>query len=182
MHGVRVRVQQVNLLWDIFKRRKFSGIDLYEQFLERIGGDSISHRGANRSEYYRRRTTLMSLMGLGGLGAFISGFSKGKQRMLLTALVGRFGISGSFNVVYLYTTELFPTMFDVGVGVLFDDWTHRVNQCATNVVSVISPELPSVVLALFALLAVLTCTLVEENLVGLEESLEGLELQALGKR
>ena len=47
---------------------------------------------------------------------------------------------------------------------------------------VISPELPSIVLALFALLAVLTCTLVPEThgLV-LEESLEGAELQALGE-
>ena len=130
-----------------------------------------------------RRTTLMSLMGLSGLGAFISGFSKGKQRIFF-ALVGRFGISGSFNVVYLYTTELFPTIVrSAALGSC--SMIGRIGSISAPQVlflRVISPELPSIVLALFALLAVLTCTLVPEThgLV-LEESLEGAELQALGE-
>ena len=130
-----------------------------------------------------RRTTLMSLMSLSGFGAFISGFLKGKQRIFF-ALVGRFGISGSFNVVYLYTTELFPTIVrSAALGSC--SMIGRIGSISAPQVlflRVISPELPSIVLALFALLAVLTCTLVPEThgLV-LEESLDGAELQACGE-
>jgi len=130
-----------------------------------------------------RRTTLMSLMSLSGFGAFISGFLKGKQRIFF-ALVGRFGISGSFNVVYLYTTELFPTIVrSAALGSC--SMIGRIGSISAPQVlflRVISPELPSIVLALFAFLAVLTCTLVPEThgLI-LEESLEGAELQACGE-
>ena len=130
-----------------------------------------------------RRTTLMSMMSLSGFGAFISGFLKGKQRIFF-ALVGRFGISGSFNVVYLYTTELFPTIVrSAALGSC--SMIGRIGSISAPQVlflRVISPELPSIVLALFAFLAVLTCTLVPEThgLI-LEESLEGAELQACGE-
>ena len=66
---------------------------------------------------------------------------------------------------------------------MFHDWTHgSISAPQVLFLRVISPELPSIVLALFALLAVLTCTLVPEThgLV-LEESLDGAELQACGE-
>ena len=120
-------------------------------------------------------------MGLSGLGAFISGFSKGKQRIFF-ALVGRFALAVP-STSCIYTPQSCSTIVrSAALGSC--SMIGRIGSISTAslFLRVISPELPSIVLALFALLAVLTCTLVPEThgLV-LEESLEGAELQALGE-
>jgi hypothetical protein len=56
-----------------------------------------------------RKHTLMFLLIVAGAGCFVSGFTAGGAQTAV-ALVGRFGIAASFNMIFLYTTELFPTV------------------------------------------------------------------------
>ena len=132
-------------------------------------------------DWFGRRTTLMSLMSLSGFGVLISGFLKGNARIFF-ALVGRFGIAGSFNVVYLYTTELFPTIVrSAALGSC--SMIGRIGSISAPQVLYLrtfSPELPSIILAIFSALAVFTLYrwVPETRGLILEESLEGAEMQA----
>lgn len=56
-----------------------------------------------------RKHTLMFLLSVAGAGCLVSGFTTGGGQTAV-ALVGRFGIAAAFNMVFLYTTELFPTV------------------------------------------------------------------------
>lgn len=56
-----------------------------------------------------RQKTLFLLMGTAAVGVLSSAMFRGSTQVLVS-MIGRFGIAGSFNMIYLYTTELFPTI------------------------------------------------------------------------
>ena len=56
-----------------------------------------------------RQNTLFLLMGTAAVGVLSSAMFRGSTQVLVS-MIGRFGIAGSFNMIYLYTTELFPTI------------------------------------------------------------------------
>ena len=60
-------------------------------------------------EIFGRRRTLLLLLTIAGVGCIISGFVQGTAKIAV-AMAGRFGIAASFNMIFLYTTELFPTI------------------------------------------------------------------------
>ena len=108
--------------------------DLYEQFLERIGGDSISHRRANRSRYCGRADDFDVLNGseVGLVPSLAVSRKESRGYSLLLSVDSALAVPSTS--VYLYTTGLFDHRSIGGVGVVFDDWTHRVNQCTASVV------------------------------------------------
>ena len=56
-----------------------------------------------------RQKTLFLLMGTAAVGVLSSAMFRGSTQVLVS-MIARFGIAGSFNMIYLYTTELFPTI------------------------------------------------------------------------
>ncbi|XP_072172064.1 organic cation transporter protein-like [Diadema setosum] len=64
-----------------------------------------------------RRPSLSGCMLLGGLACLCTSFISPSVALSVVAMVGKFGISASYGIIYLYTAELYPTEIrSVGVG------------------------------------------------------------------
>ncbi|XP_030828463.1 organic cation transporter protein [Strongylocentrotus purpuratus] len=60
-------------------------------------------------EYFGRRPSLIVLVLLGGVSCLCTALVPAGLWLTTIAMIGKFGISGSFGIVYLYTAELYPT-------------------------------------------------------------------------
>jgi len=126
-----------------------------------------------------RRMTLVLLMGFAAVGVFASSLFTGGTQVFVS-MFGRFGIAGSFNMIYLYTTELFPTIVrSACLGTC--SLAARVGGIiAPGIIlsQAISASLPPVVLGLAAASAcAVALTLPETQGVVIEESLSGANRQ-----
>ncbi|XP_071504212.1 organic cation transporter protein-like [Diadema antillarum] len=64
-----------------------------------------------------RRPGLAGCMLLGGLACLCTSFIPPGVALSVVAMVGKFGITASYGIIYLYTAELYPTEIrSVGVG------------------------------------------------------------------
>lgn len=59
-------------------------------------------------EYMGRRNSLMLQLLVSATCCIVSAFSTGLRRTVVS-LIGKFGVAGAFNILFLFTTELFPT-------------------------------------------------------------------------
>jgi hypothetical protein len=126
--------------------------------------------------------TLLVLMGTAAVGVFSSSMFSGSSQVFVS-MIGRFGIAGSFNMIYLYTTELFPTIVrSACLGTC--SLAARVGGIiAPGIIlaQTISAAIPPVVLGLVAASACLTTlTLPETQGIVIEESLAGAARQNMG--
>ncbi|XP_054752660.2 organic cation transporter protein-like [Lytechinus pictus] len=60
-------------------------------------------------EFFGRRFSLFFCLMVGGLACLSSAFIPSGVALTTVAMVGKFGITGSFAIIYLYTVELYPT-------------------------------------------------------------------------
>ncbi|XP_072178306.1 organic cation transporter protein-like [Diadema setosum] len=60
-------------------------------------------------EYFGRKPSLCALLLLGGVACLCTAVIPSGVWLTTVAMVGKFGISGSLAVLYLYTAELYPT-------------------------------------------------------------------------
>lgn len=103
---------------------------------------------------------------------------------IAVALIGRFGIAASFNMIFLYTTELFPTVVrSAALGTC--SLVARVGGIAAPQVILFrrfSASLPSIIFGAMAIFAMLAATLLPETKgVVLADDLEGAAKQAEGR-
>ena len=99
----------------------------------------------------------------------------------VVALAGRFGIAASFNMIFLYTTELFPTVVrSAALG--FCSLVARVSGIAAPQIialQMLEPALPFLIFGGFAVAACLMATsLPETKGVITEDTLQGAEAQS----
>lgn len=100
------------------------------------------------------------------------------------ALIGRFGIAASFNMIFLYTTELFPTIVrSAALGTC--SLVARLGGIAAPQIILFrrfSASLPSIIFGAMAIFAMLVATLLPETKgVVLADDLEGAAKQAEGR-
>lgn len=129
-----------------------------------------------------RRKTQLILMGTACSGTFASSLFTGSMQVFVS-MFGRFGIAGSFNMIYLYTTELFPTIVrSACLGTC--SLAARVGGiCAPAIIysQIIHPVLPYIILSIAAASAcAVTLTLPETQGMVIEESLAGAAQQDMG--
>eukprot|EP00057_Strongylocentrotus_purpuratus_P006088 XP_011660562.1 PREDICTED: organic cation transporter protein [Strongylocentrotus purpuratus] len=60
-------------------------------------------------EVFGRRLSLFFCMMLGGVACLSTAFIPPGVGLTTVAMIGKFGISGSFTIIYLYTMEIYPT-------------------------------------------------------------------------
>eukprot|EP00057_Strongylocentrotus_purpuratus_P021880 XP_011676354.1 PREDICTED: organic cation transporter protein [Strongylocentrotus purpuratus] len=60
-------------------------------------------------EYFGRKPSLIFCMLLGGVACVSTAFITPGVVLTTVAMIGKFGITGSFTIMYLYTVELYPT-------------------------------------------------------------------------
>ncbi|XP_041462835.1 organic cation transporter protein-like isoform X1 [Lytechinus variegatus] len=60
-------------------------------------------------QVFGRKLSLSFCMMLGGLACLSTAFIPPGAVLTTVAMIGKFGISGSFTIIYLYTVELYPT-------------------------------------------------------------------------
>ena len=81
---------------------------------------------------------LLSSLLLSGMAAIPAGFMEDGTPRTALALIGKFGASASFAIVYLYTAELYPTQIrSTAVGMC--SMMARIGGFAAPQVCVISP-------------------------------------------
>lgn len=129
-----------------------------------------------------RKKTELILMGTAAVGTFSSSMFTGSFQVFVS-MFGRFGIAGSFNMVYLYTAELFPTIVrSACLGTC--SLAARVGGIIAPAIiyaRIISPAIPPVLFGIAAASACLvTLTLPETRGVVIEESLAGAASQDMG--
>ena len=100
------------------------------------------------------------------------------------ALIGRFGIAASFNMIFLYTTELFPTIVrSAALGTC--SLVARLGGIAAPQIILfrrISASLPSIIFGAMAILAMFAATLLPETKgIVLQDDLEGAAKQTDGR-
>ncbi|XP_064597394.1 organic cation transporter protein-like [Liolophura sinensis] len=67
--------------------------------------------------YCGRRWPMMAYFAAGGIACIVAGNITDQTAKTVLALVGRFGMAGAFSVMFLYTSELYPTVLrNVGLG------------------------------------------------------------------
>jgi MFS family permease len=59
-------------------------------------------------DFFGRRNSLMLQLVLSGACCMAAAFSTSNTRTAVS-LIGKFGVAGAFNILFLFTTELFPT-------------------------------------------------------------------------
>mmetsp|Transcript_31576 Transcript_31576/g.79276 ORF Transcript_31576/g.79276 Transcript_31576/m.79276 type:complete len:399 (-) Transcript_31576:107-1303(-) len=134
-------------------------------------------------EFFGRKRTLIFLNAMAGTGCLLSAFVTGKAQTAV-ALIGRFGIAASFNMIFLYTTELFPTVVrSAALGTC--SLVARIGGIAAPQIILFRrfhDSLPSLIFGATAAAACLTATLLPETKgVVLEDDLEGAAKQASAK-
>nr|XP_054752613.1 organic cation transporter protein-like [Lytechinus pictus] len=68
-------------------------------------------------EYFGRKPSIVALVMIGGVACLTTAAIPEGVWLTTVAMIGKFGISGSFGVLYLYTAELYPTSIrTVAVG------------------------------------------------------------------
>ena len=107
-------------------------------------------------------------------------FAQGTAKTVV-ALAGRFGIAASFNMIFLYTTELFPTVVrSAALG--FCSLVARVSGIAAPQIialQMFEPALPFLIFGGFAVAAcVMATALPETKGVTMEDTLEGAAAQS----
>jgi len=131
-----------------------------------------------------RPRTLIFLLAIASAGCVLSAFATGATQTAV-ALVGRFGIAASFNMIFLYTTELFPTIVrSAALGSC--SLVARIGGIAAPQIILFRRfhhSLPSLIFGATALAACFVATLLPETKgVVAEDSLEGFAKQALSDR
>jgi len=127
-----------------------------------------------------RKRTLMFLLSVAGFGCLVSGFSTGGGQTAV-ALLGRFGIAASFNMIFLYTTEIFPTVVrSAALGTC--SLVARLGGIAAPQIIILqtwSPSLPFIVFGGASAAACFATTyLAETKGVVMQDTLEGAARQA----
>ena len=127
-----------------------------------------------------RNRTLKFCLGLAGVGCLVSGFATGAAKTGV-ALTGRFGIAASFDIIFLYTAELFPTVVrSAAVGIC--STVARLGGIAAPQIILlqsITPSFPFLIFGSTAIAAYFTATLLPETKgVVLAETLAGAARQA----
>ena len=131
-----------------------------------------------------RKMTLVLLMSIAAVGVLSSALFSGSMQVTVS-MIGRFGIAGSFNMIYLYTTELFPTIVRSACLGTCSLAARLGGIIAPGIIlaQAISPALPPIFLGAAAASACLvTLTLPETQGVVIEESLAGAARQNMGQR
>jgi MFS transporter, OCT family, solute carrier family 22 (organic cation transporter), member 4/5 len=100
------------------------------------------------------------------------------------ALIGRFGIAASFNMIFLYTTELFPTIVrSAALGTC--SLVARFGGIAAPQIILLrrlDSSIPSIIFGVFAILGMLAAALLPETKgVVIADDLEGAAKQAKGR-
>ncbi|XP_070542002.1 organic cation transporter protein-like [Ptychodera flava] len=123
--------------------------------------------------YFGRRIPLCIFHVVGGIACIITGFipeetSNGTDLtplIVTVAMIGKFGIAGSFAIVFLYSTELFPTVIrNLGVGVSsFSSRVGGILAPLTMFLGNIHPALPLVVFGVLSSAAGLLVLLLPET-------------------
>ncbi|XP_035679931.1 organic cation transporter protein-like [Branchiostoma floridae] len=75
-------------------------------------------------EYFGRRKPHVSLMLIGGIACIITPFlappflaQNLNALSITTSMIGKFGITAAFNIIYIWTVEMYPTVVrNVGIG------------------------------------------------------------------
>ena len=127
-----------------------------------------------------RKHTLMFLLTVAGFGCLVSGFSTGGARIAV-ALVGRFGIAASFNMIFLYTTELFPTVVRSAALGTCSLVARLGGIIAPQIIllQTVSPSLPFIVFGWASAAACFATTfLAETKGVIMQDTIEGADRQA----
>lgn len=127
-----------------------------------------------------RKRTLIFLLAIAGVGCLVSGLVTGAAQTAV-ALTGRFGIAASFNMIFLYTTELFPTVVrSAALGSC--SLVARLGGIAAPQIILlrrVHPSFPFIMFGATAVAACFTATLLPETKgVIMEDSLEGAARQA----
>ena len=131
-----------------------------------------------------RKMTLVLLMSIAAVGVLSSALFSGSMQVTVS-MIGRFGIAGSFNMIYLYTTELFPTIVRSACLGTCSLAARLGGIIAPGIIlaQAISPALPPIFLGTAAASAcMVTLTLPETQGVVIEESLAGAARQNMGQR
>ena len=127
-----------------------------------------------------RKHTLMFLLTVAGFGCLVSGFSTGGAQIAV-ALVGRFGIAASFNMIFLYTTELFPTVVRSAALGTCSLVARLGGIIAPQIIllQTVSPSLPFIVFGGASAAACFATTfLAETKGVIMQDTIEGADRQA----
>ncbi|XP_077988709.1 organic cation transporter protein-like [Glandiceps talaboti] len=114
-----------------------------------------------------RRIPLCSFHILGGVACIITVFIPEETDsgtdlswlILTVALIGKFGIAGSFAIVFLYSTELFPTVVrNLGVGV--SSFSSRIGGILAPLTVYLSSKVNMFIFAVFGILSIIAGLLV----------------------
>jgi len=131
-----------------------------------------------------RKMTQVILLGTAAFGVTLSAFFTGSLQITVS-MIGRFGIAGSFNMIYLYVTELFPTIVRSACLGACSLAARFGGIIAPGIIlaRAISPTLPPIFLGAAAASACLvTFTLPETQGLIIEESLAGADRQNMSLR
>ncbi|KAM4549677.1 solute carrier family 22 member 13 isoform 1-T1 [Fundulus diaphanus] len=129
---------------------------------------------------FSRRLTLSGFLAVGGLACLLMLVVPADHPNVLTglAMVGKFGITASFAVIYVYTAEIFPTVVrQTGIGV--SSMFARIGGVLAPVINMLhnhSPATPLIIFGTSPLLgAVLALALPETAERHLPDTLEDVE-------
>ncbi|XP_030828616.1 organic cation transporter protein-like [Strongylocentrotus purpuratus] len=116
-------------------------------------------------KFFGRKRSVFGCMMLGGLACVSTAFIEQGITLTSVAMIGKFGISASSNIIYLYTIELYPTNIrGIAVG-----------NCSmfSNIAGILAPlililghyrdSLPLVIFGVFSVIAALTTLALPET-------------------
>ncbi|XP_054752596.2 organic cation transporter protein-like [Lytechinus pictus] len=129
-------------------------------------------------EYFGRKPSLFMCMMFGGIACVSTAFLSPGAALTTVAMIGKFGITGSFCIMYLYTVELYPTNIR-GVAIGNCSMFSRIASIVAPLILLLSKywsPLPLVIYGSVAIIAALfALTLPETRGKKLPETLEHVE-------
>ncbi|XP_072020972.1 organic cation transporter protein-like [Amphiura filiformis] len=135
-------------------------------------------------ERWGRRTPLSCFMVLGGLACLLNTFMPKGAARTTVGMIGKFAITASYTLVYIYTAELYATpVRAMGMGLATT--TARISAILTPLVLLLSDSWPPLPLLIFGASSLMggLATLFLPETVGrhLPETLEEAEIMAKGR-